>query len=74
MGKFGKTETNKKNSCVKLFFLHVSYCISKDPVPLFLQTNILRNCGHYQWCLEIYDLNFSKDFFQCYFNHVNKCR
>lgn len=35
MGKFGKTET-KKNSCVKLFFfLHVSYCISKDPVPPF---------------------------------------
>lgn len=26
---------NKKNSCVKLFFLHVSYCISKDPVPPF---------------------------------------
>ena len=37
MGKFGKTETNKKKFMCKafFFFLHVSYCISKDPVPPF---------------------------------------
>lgn len=71
MGKFGK---RKQRFMCKAFFLHVSYCISKYPPPFFYKRTFLRNCGHYQWCLEIYDLNFSKDFFQCYFNHVNKCR
>lgn len=76
---FGKWKQQQKSSYVKLFFLHVSYCISKDPLPFFYGKKKLffffvRNCGHYQWCLEIYDLNFSKDVFQCYFNRVNKCR
>ena len=36
MGKFGKTETKKFMCKAFFFFLHVSYCISKDPpVPPF---------------------------------------
>lgn len=33
---FGKWKQQQKSSYVKLFFfLHVSYCISKDPLPFF---------------------------------------
>lgn len=43
--------------------------------PFLYNTDIFwLSCGHYHWCLEIYDLNFSRDFFQCYFNPVNNCR
>ncbi|CAO2602844.1 hypothetical protein LEMLEM_LOCUS11428 [Lemmus lemmus] len=74
-GDVWKMEATTKKIMCKAFFLHVSYCISKNPLPIFYEKNpFLCNCGHYQWCLEIYDLNFSKDFFQCYFNRVNKCR
>ena len=77
MGKFGKTETNKKKFMCKAFFFFFACKLLhfKGPrPPFFYRRTFLRNCGHYQWCLEIYDLNFSKDFLQCYFNHVNKCR
>lgn len=74
MGKFRKLK--QKDSCVKLFFFFACKLLRfKGPPPFFTEDFFfLRNCGHFQWCLEIYDLNFSKDFFQCHFSHVNKCR
>lgn len=71
MGKFGKRK--QKRLCVKLF-LHVSYCISKDPVPFFFTDEL--------FCATVDTINGAlksmtstfQDFFQCYFNHVNKCR
>lgn len=71
--------TTKKFICKAFFFFACKLLHFKRPPPLFLRKKktfffFVRNCGHYQWCLEIYDLNFSKDVFQCYFNRVNKCR
>lgn len=36
--------TTKKITC-KAFFLHVSYCISKDPLPIFYEKNFFFFCA-----------------------------
>lgn len=36
--------TTKKITC-KAFFLHVSYCISKDPLPIFYEKNLFFFCA-----------------------------
>lgn len=78
MGKFGNRKQNKtkKDSCVKLFFfLHVSYCISKDPDPLlFLQTLFCATVDTINGALKSMTSTFQKTFFNVCFNHVNKCR
>lgn len=66
MGKFGNRKQEKKRFMCKafFFFLHVSYCISKDPDPLlFLQTLFCATVDTINGALKSMTSTFQKTFF-----------
>ncbi|EDM15038.1 distal-less homeobox 5, isoform CRA_b [Rattus norvegicus] len=71
----GMFEQWKQRFMCKAFFLHVSYCISKDPAPFFTKRTLFcATVDTINGALKSMTSTFQKDFFQCYFNRVNKCR